>query len=204
MALRHGQTRITGAEAARLDQSENELYCWGNLLQVGNGDFTAVDPRPSRVPLPTVNISWIDCTERQVCATGSNGTYCFGYFWYPDPNFVSLAADFVFSETALPIPSPADEDSPVVWVDVSVGSAHTIMLSDAGHVYLFGSLQTGTDTPGPRIPTVTGVIRLDMPEGRRAVRSCSSLSHSCVVLEGGKLLCFGSNNEGQLGFGVAG
>ena len=61
---------------------------------------------------------------------------------------------------------------------------------------------------GPGWPsTVAGTLLfldLWLNAGRRAVKAAVGLDHSCVIVRGGKLVCFGDNSNGELGLGFTG
>ncbi|MCL2822443.1 MAG: hypothetical protein FWD57_00455 [Polyangiaceae bacterium] len=99
-------------------------------------------------------------------------------------------------EESMPAPVPALSSGVVA---VSAGGAHTCALTDSGAVLCWGAnssgqLGNGSDddrgVPTPVLGLQSGVIAISA--GR---------SHSCAVMNNGKVMCWGNNMFGQLGDG---
>ncbi|MCA9689728.1 MAG: hypothetical protein KC636_08965, partial [Myxococcales bacterium] len=98
--------------------------------------------------------------------------------------------------------SPVDIDGVVV--EVAAGQGHTCVLLDTGDVRCWGFNHHGqlglghTETIGDdELPSDVGVISLGAP----AVHIIAGFFHSCALLEGGALRCWGHGETGQLGAG---
>ncbi len=80
---------------------------------------------------------------------------------------------------------------------ISHSQKTTCALGSDGTVYCWGANASGQTTApastGTAVTTVTG-----LPKGR-ALLVRTGLSHTCVLLSGGEVRCFGSNDRGQLG-----
>ncbi len=82
-------------------------------------------------------------------------------------------------------------------VSVSTGHFHTCVLLDSGDVQCmgrnnFGQLGDGSNTNTNAPVTVSGL-------GAKAVALYCGADHTCVILSGGDMKCFGKNNYGALG-----
>ena len=101
------------------------------------------------------------------------------------------------------LPKP---DVPVGFVPVQItfGSAHTCARSAAGKVRCwglnnvgelgYGNVVTLGDDPG-ELPTA------DVNLGGTAIDISAGMFHTCAVLDGGAVRCWGLNSDGQLGLG---
>jgi alpha-tubulin suppressor-like RCC1 family protein len=88
-------------------------------------------------------------------------------------------------------------------VDVALGSQHTCLLDVAGGVRCwggdpFGQLGDGTAVRG-NTASARHAYPLELGAPARAV--VAGAFHSCALLEGGDVRCWGSGNFGQLGLG---
>ncbi|KAL1503593.1 hypothetical protein AB1Y20_012070 [Prymnesium parvum] len=112
-------------------------------------------------------------------------------------------------KTEADLEPPVDRHSPEVVpalkargdkvVTVACGSSHTLVVSDTGHVFswgsgAFGKLGHGNDAD-VRIPT-----QVEFKRKRIARVSCGP-DHSAAVSEAGEVLCWGSGSYGNLGHG---
>lgn len=85
---------------------------------------------------------------------------------------------------------------------ISSGSLHTCALLEGGSVRCWGAGANGklgyagTDTIGDdEVPMVVG----DVDIGGSAVQVVTGLHHTCALLEGGDVRCWGSNEDGAIG-----
>lgn len=93
-------------------------------------------------------------------------------------------------------------------VAVSVGARHACALDRAGDVHCFGvhdSGQLGTTAPvTEQCETLSGTnpcsrVPLPVALDARATALAAGANHTCALLEGGRVACWGSNSVGQLG-----
>jgi alpha-tubulin suppressor-like RCC1 family protein len=86
---------------------------------------------------------------------------------------------------------------------------HTCVRRDDGTIWCwgdgsFGQLGAGSSSAGGGgAPPAAFAMQALLPPGARAVSLSSGERHTCAVLQGGALFCWGANNEGQLGVGLA-
>lgn len=90
------------------------------------------------------------------------------------------------------------------FVSVSNGFDHTLFLDKNGTVYSVGENgygQLGTNNQNPYTEPVE-IYRSGGYDGKNCVSICASNYFSLILLNNGKVLSFGSNNNGQLGLGI--
>ena len=167
------------------------LRCWGgnNAGQLGNGLFTG-----ATTPVIVSGIS----TAIEV-ATGGNHSCallatrtvrCWG----------DNAAGQLGNGTFTGSPTPVNVTGIVNATAITAGFDHSCALLAGGTVScwgrgLEGQLGNGAQANSPTPVTVP-------PTPLRAVALAAGISHTCAALEGGVMLCWGDNGNGQLGNGV--
>jgi alpha-tubulin suppressor-like RCC1 family protein len=100
-----------------------------------------------------------------------------------------------------PVPVPVEGISGRV-TDVAVGVLHTCALRESGEVMCwgtneYGQLGNGSDTT---VNTSVPVEVSDLP--RTVLDIDTEFEHICALLEGGEMMCWGQNSDGQLGDGT--
>ncbi|HEY8377000.1 MAG TPA: hypothetical protein VIK91_10950 [Nannocystis sp.] len=92
--------------------------------------------------------------------------------------------------------------SPPTTVQVSAGGSHTCALSDTGRVRCWGhGLHTGhgnTEVIGDDEPASAAE---DVDVGGPVIKLAAGTSHTCALLAGGTVRCWGQNTYGELGYG---
>jgi alpha-tubulin suppressor-like RCC1 family protein len=89
-------------------------------------------------------------------------------------------------------------------VQVTVGGQHTCVVLDDGNARCwgkgdFGQLGYGSidDVGDQETPSAAGNLNM----GGRVLQMAAGGSHTCALMEGGTVRCWGRGNEGQLGYG---
>ena len=86
-------------------------------------------------------------------------------------------------------------------MQISAGTDHTCAVLDTGKVRCWGSSQYGVLGPGtPQRVLAKGAVEVDV--GGRVVEISAGASHTCALLETGRVRCRGSDMQGQLGYGT--
>ena len=164
------------------------------------------------VPIPITGVKRIAAGDAHTCViTGQDRVRCWG-----DNQFGQLgygnAVDVGDAGTRLPftagdVPFPVDPMTQLPFdpvVQLVAGNNHTCVLQASGVVYCWGDNRFGqlgynrTDNLADGEPVTSfGTVTL----GGIATRIAAGGDHTCAVLQGGALRCWGRNDFGQLGRG---
>ncbi|KAB8145564.1 chromosome condensation regulator RCC1 [Chloroflexia bacterium SDU3-3] len=175
--------------------STGAVRCWGNGAS-GQLGFGSVIPRIPSANLAAISgVSTIAAGLFHTCATTMAGlVYC----WGENSDGQLGLGDTI--DRASPIPVPGITDA----VAVAAGFLHTCALLSSGGVKCWGvdtegELGTGSGLgANPSSPTPVDVLGL----GDTATALASGSFHTCVLLSGGGVKCWGKNDRGQLGDGT--
>lgn len=178
---------------------EGELYCWGNNAEgaLGQGEGASIgrySALPVSVPLgqPVLQVS---VGQGHVCAILQGGAiWCWG-------------RNSQFQLGIVPPPQGQQVHTPTAvagggsYQQVSAGQTDTCAVRTDGRLFCWG---TDTDLDG-RLGL--GKTRVDVLEPTQVgefddyLEVHASWFHTCARREQGQLLCWGRNDEGQLGLG---
>lgn len=193
--------------------TDGAVRCWGRgdsgQLGYGNPDHQSVASAVGDVPLGGA-ASAISAGDAHTCAVLTNGAVrCWGAS--DDGRLGYGDTDAVGDGTVTGKETPADAgDVPLggTAVGISAGSSHTCAEMGTGAVRCWGwglygrtgyamtdNIGDGTTT-GYETPAAAGNVSL----GGSAL-AVSAHNHTCAVLSGGKLRCWGHANAGKLGYG---
>jgi alpha-tubulin suppressor-like RCC1 family protein len=185
------------------------VRCWGQgsqgALGYGNADTIGDDETPSAagdVPVGA-NVTQITTGFFHTCALTESGTVrCWGRgangrLGYGNSSWYGLQ----------PATTPAvigDVDLGGTAVQIAAGSAHTCALLDDGSVKCWGSGALGqlgygntNDIGDDELPSSVGAVPLPGP----ATQIAADANHSCAVVGGNSLYCWGLGQDGRLGYG---
>ena len=85
---------------------------------------------------------------------------------------------------------------------VACGYYHTCAIRDDGRVWCWGSNDNGRLGMGSAGGSSAAPVGpLDLGSGRTAKAICAGSYYSCAILDDGTVKCWGSNGNGQLGYG---
>jgi alpha-tubulin suppressor-like RCC1 family protein len=170
---------------------------YGNTDDVGDDEvpassgFVPVGSRVRRVSAGA-NHTCAALTDGRLRCWGRNASFQLGY---PDP--VTIGDDESPS-------SAGDVDIGGLVVDVAAGLGHTCALLEGGRVRCFGQGSSGrlgyanqNVVGDDESPASAGDVELGGP----AIRLAAGAIHTCALLEGGAVRCWGSGTYGSLGYG---
>lgn len=192
----------TGGEHSCVIDTEGRAYCWGNngSGQLGNGKEmdSAV---PVRVGVSEKIVS-VNCGNAHACAISDTGkTYCWG-----DNSFGQLANDKIYDSDSSSLPVEIDTSGVLkdkLLVQVLADEYSTFAIDSDGKLYGWGRNESGQigagtagDSDAPLEVDMTGALN-----GKKIASVDSGSEHSCAVDDAGKVYCWGSNENGQLGDG---
>jgi alpha-tubulin suppressor-like RCC1 family protein len=86
-------------------------------------------------------------------------------------------------------------------LSIAAGGSHTCALLEDGSVHCWGSSQFGQLGYGSTLPVFYASNAGPVDLGGKATQITASSAHTCALLEGGSLRCWGYNAFGQLGYG---
>ena len=180
-------------------------YCWGSNTfgALGTGDSSG---HPTPTPVAGGHVfKAIDGGNVHTCGLTTDGdVFCWGSGW------LGQIGNGSHSDQPAPVKVSGDRK----YTAVSVGANHSCALAVTGTLYCWGgdgaSQLGGTASetciygPGPtdNFPCISTPI---VAAGGKQFRALSAGSfHTCAVATSGGAYCWGGNNEGQIGNGVAG
>lgn len=178
------------------------MRCWGAVADGRLGNNSTQDVGDDETPAMalaiagTGNVLVVAAGGAHTCfVDGSGGVRCFGLGSSGQLGYASTAS-LTAPGGMVMIGAAAQR--------IAAGAAHTCVIQGDSNVRcwgrgLDGRLGTGTtedigvvNTPGDRAP-------IDL--GGRALAIAAGDRHTCAVLEGGGVVCWGANERGQLGYG---
>ena len=193
------------------------VKCWGRNTtgQLGDGtgghigDFSAVavDVVGLDTGVQAVAAGGFDAVfEGHNCAlTTAGGVKCWGnnHFGQLGTATADLCADSDGEIRAPCSKTPID-----VWglgsgvVDIAVGTWHSCAVTNAGGVKCWGSNHSGQLGDGTTTDSTTPVDVVGL--GAPAIAVSAGKGHTCALVTGGGVKCWGWNQSGQLGDGTGG
>jgi alpha-tubulin suppressor-like RCC1 family protein len=167
-----------------------EVYCWGanTVGQLGNGASGADRTLPQRVDGLTDAVQ-VSAGDEHTCAVRRTGeVVCWGS---NDVGQLGNSTVATYTDTAVPVTGLTDV------IAVSAGGLYTCALRRDGTVACWGinfDGQVGNDTMTASVAAADEVVGLE-----DGVRITAGLVDSCAVREGGEVVCWGGNYDGEFG-----
>ena len=202
------QQVAVGAHHTCAITSSNRVICWGENYrgQLGDGTGGTSGDLSDRAVLVNIAGAYtataISAGSLHTCATIDGGVKCWGYG----------------RQGRLGNNDPAESTQlvPVDVVGLEAGSGVTLVAAGNGHscaldttpspqILCWGDNREGQLGQDPALLTQSlGPVAVPDLAGMNATRIDADENHSCIVLCGGGLLCWGANAFAQLGTGAAG
>jgi len=187
---------------------DSTVQCWGtnDRGQLGNGTTTE-----GSTPIPVTvtglkDVIAISAGLANTCALLSNGTVqCWGLNNFgqlgtttnSSISVIIMGLKSTFAISSIPVPVTGLKDA----IAVSTGGLHTCAILNGGTVQCWGSNDFGelgngtTSKNGTPVPvTVTDI--------KDATAISTGYDHTCALLNGGTVQCWGNNMSGELGDGT--
>lgn len=194
-----------------------QVKCWGaaGFGQLGYGNMTPIGDNETPASTPTLNIGNNDAIESvsagdiHTCAiTFAHVTYCWGNsdFGQAGQGTMASIGDSPGERPNVPVQLPNGLGARVV----SAGAAHTCVILDGNNVTcwgqaIFGQLgygnvnRIGDDEFVSANPVHGGRVLLRASPVNAVALAVGHGAHSCAIVRGGSVSCWGANAWGQLG-----
>lgn len=187
-----------------------QVYCWGrnNLGQLGHGNKLPVGDDEGASAGGALNFGGavvvdIDAGDDHTCALLASGDVrCWGLGTNGRLGYGTVTT---YGDDAGETPAArGNVDVGGTVVQIAAGGSHTCALLDDGAVRCWGRNTVGqlgygnTTTIGDNeLPSTVGAVAL----GGTAVQIAAGRDHTCALLEGGSVRCWGEGTLGRLGYG---
>ena len=184
---------------------DGSLRCWGSAGYIGSADDVTIgdDETPSTIPPVSIggSVESIAAGWYHTCAVLARGNVrCFGVAADGRLGYGNLED---IGDDELPS-SASDVDIGVRVSQLSAGPQHTCARLINGKVRCWGvnsNFQLGYADPEPIGDDETPASAGDVDVGGRVLQVVVGFSHTCALLEGGTVRCWGSGSGGRLGYG---
>lgn len=168
------------------------VKCWGSNTAGQLGDGTTTQASFPVAVAGLSGVSLVTAGATHTCALlQSGGVNCWG------GNAVGQLGDS--SQISRTTPVDVLGLSSVIALDA--GSAHTCAVSSEGTVYCWGANNSGQLGNGNRLAQLQPVAVTGLPGAATSV--AAGVAHTCALLQGGQVFCWGGNENSQLGDGTA-
>lgn len=169
------------------------VQCWGtnDIGQLGDDTYIARSA-PVTVSGLASGTQAIAAGQYHACAlTSGGGVKCWGVSWNGQLGNGSLGTSKI----------PVEVSGLASGVQaITTGYSHTCALLSGGGVQCWGANNNGQLGDGTTTQRTTPVEVSGLTSGAQAI--AASGNHTCVLLSGGGVKCWGANNNGQLGDGT--
>ncbi|OIR23298.1 MAG: hypothetical protein BEU00_03280 [Marine Group III euryarchaeote CG-Epi3] len=173
------------------------VACWGSVNmdgEMGNGDQVAHSvPELTNITGSELSATSISVAFNSACALLDNGSVsCWG-----DNQWGQVGDNSTIDKLSPTYTFPFADGKKAV--AITSGRAHHCALLDDGTVSCWGLNQNGQ--LGDNSTTLSSVPTPTQPLGGQAIAISSNVDHTCAILDTGALVCWGKNDEGQVGTG---
>jgi len=171
-------------------QDDDAVWCWGrnDMGQLGTGTFDN-----SWVPVPVAGVGGVSTMTSgsyHVCAIDPAGVlWCWGR---NDRGQLGIAV----TGDPVTLPTLVEGISDTV-IDVALGVLHTCALLQSGEVWCWGTNEYGELGNESEVDSNVPVQVSNLPTTVQDIDS--EYEHTCALLDGGEMMCWGHNEEGQIG-----
>lgn len=169
------------------------VKCWGSNTAGQLGDGTTTNAGfPVSVAGLSSGVSTVTAGATHTCALlQSGGAQCWG------GNAAGQLGDG--SQISRTTPVAVLGLSGVIALDA--GGTHTCAVRNDGTVHCWGANNSGQLGNGSRIAQLQPVAVVGLPGAALSV--AAGVAHTCALLQGGRVFCWGGNENSQLGDGTA-
>ncbi len=198
-------TALEVGNATFVRRDDGSVVSWGGNPGIGRISPSFPDPLPQVVPLASV--AQIDSAFDNTCAVANGIAYCWGVRSNPLEGTVTDRA----------FPEPVATPEPLVQIATTrsegwVLSGDTTVrdfkpyrwcaVSASGRVYCWGFNESGQAGTGDEELAARPARVVGLPEDALVAQVKTTADTTCALLTTGKVYCWGSNYNGQLGNGL--
>ncbi|AKU95654.1 hypothetical protein AKJ09_02318 [Labilithrix luteola] len=183
-------------------RDDGSVLSWGGNPGIGRISPSFPDPFPQLVAL--TNVTQIDSAYDNTCAVANGIGYCWGARLLPTKGTVLERAlpEAVGAPERLVQIATTRTDAASVFPEVrEFKPFRWCAVAASGSVYCWGFNESGQAGNGTQ-EYVPRAVRVDLPEGARVAQVKTTINTTCALFTNGKLYCWGSNFNGQLGNGL--
>ncbi len=194
-----------GTSTACALMESGDVYCWGSGAygKMGNGEpyngwSEWVNTEMQLVSLPVgLSALSVSIAHDHVCSIVDNGDiYCWGRGEDGQLGQGSISNRNLPVRVDMPTQSPA--------ISISAGDFSTCAITRDGMAYCWGKNDDGQLGNGSTSIRETTPVEVLFPSGRTPVSISIGETHACALMDNGKVMCWGSNDDGRLGRGPLG
>jgi len=202
-----------GAAAAALEvgnatfvlREDGSVVSWGGNPGIGRVSPSFPDPLPQLVSL--ARVTQIDSAYDNTCAVANGIGYCWGARVSPFKGTVIDRA----------LPEPVATPEPLVQIATTRSEGYLLhtdnkvrdfkpyrwcAVGDSGSVYCWGFNESGQAGTGAEEYVTRAAMVVGLPEKALVAQVKTTVNTTCALLTNGKVYCWGSNYNGQLGNGL--
>ncbi len=173
-----------------IEKGTGRVLCWGrnNYGQLGTG--SRKNHHKASYTKDLKEVSFVSAGGRHTCVVGKGGdVWCWG------KNTMGQLGDGTIEDRQVPVQVLGIQDA----VSVHAGAEHTCALRSGGEVMCwgwnkYGQLGDGSENRMSKKP-------VDVIVGKRLAKLTPGGFHNCGIVKDGGAVCWGRNDEGQLGLG---
>jgi alpha-tubulin suppressor-like RCC1 family protein len=188
--------RLAATVAILVHDAAGQLCGWGNNDSAIVPGPRGVVERPTCAPASVPDILQLTAGDGHACAHRGGASFS---CWGSNAGGQLGNGDDTMMDVALP-GQPQSLPGPIT--ALAAGAYHTCALLADGRVMCWGSNEQGECGQPPSAPVFSPVMVAGLPGRAIAIGSGAGAQHTCVVLEGGGVACWGSDLDGQLGSGA--
>ncbi len=184
-------------------RADGSVVSWGGNPGIGRVSPSFPDPLPQVVSL--AKVTQIDSAYDNTCAVANGIGYCWGARILLTKGTVlerALPEAVGTPERLVQIATTRSESASVFPEVRELKPFRWCAVGQSGNVYCWGFNESGQAGSGTQEYVPRAVRAFDLPEGTAVAQVKTTVNTTCALLTNGKVFCWGSNFNGQLGNGL--
>lgn len=183
-------------------RDDGSLVSWGGNPGIGRISPSFPDPFPQAAAL--TKVTQIDSAYDNTCAVANGIGYCWGARLLPTKGPVlerALPEAVGAPERLVQIATTRTDAASIFPVVTEFKPFRWCAVAESGSLYCWGFNESGQAGNGDQ-EYVPRAVRVDLPDGVQIAQVKTTINTTCALLTNGKVNCWGSNFNGQLGNGL--